>query len=207
MPLLHQGDPMPPWSELHAYRIIRGAPGERIPLPIAGERQKLIIVDGRIRVRRDSDRVVQARGQVDLPPGPGPILEFIDQGATVWMIGAWGDETGGSGVFVPQRSKDPGDRGDPVNYPKETNLDRHYHDCDEYWIIVNGSGVCVSEGRHYEVGPGDCVATRMGHHHDFPIVHEAVTAVYFETTLRGQKRRGHLWEHMHGPAEPIEDHA
>ena len=42
----------------------------------------------------------------------------------------------------------------------------------------------------------------MGHHHDFPEVFEPVRAVYFETTLEGQKRRGHLWEHTHGPSAP-----
>lgn len=25
---------------------------------------------------------------------------------------------------------------------------------------------------------------------------------YFETTMMGEKRRGHLWEHTHGKAQP-----
>jgi hypothetical protein len=28
--------------------------------------------------------------------------------------------------------------------------------------------------------------------------------VYFETTLRRQKRTGHLWQHTHGPAHQEE---
>jgi mannose-6-phosphate isomerase-like protein (cupin superfamily) len=52
------------------------------------------------------------------------------------------------------------------------------------------------------MGPGDCLAIGMGHHHDFPLVTLPVRAVYFETTLEGEKRRGHLWEHTHGPAVP-----
>jgi mannose-6-phosphate isomerase-like protein (cupin superfamily) len=59
-----------------------------------------------------------------------------------------------------------------------------------------------SEGKRYEVRPGDCVATGMGHHHDFAEVLEPVQGVYLETTLEGQQRRGHLWEHTHGPAHP-----
>ena len=78
----------------------------------------------------------------------------------------------------------------------------HYHDCDEYWILFEGSGIAASEGKLYEVSQGDCVATGMGHHHDFPRVFEPVKAVYFETTLEGKKRRGHLWNHTHGQAEP-----
>jgi mannose-6-phosphate isomerase-like protein (cupin superfamily) len=89
-----------------------------------------------------------------------------------------------------------------VSYRKETNFDSHYHDCDEYWIFFKGRGVAVSEGKHYEVAAGDCVATGMGHHHDFPLVYEPLEAVFFETTLEGQKRRGHLWEHTHGLAQP-----
>ena len=27
-------------------------------------------------------------------------------------------------------------------------------------------------------------------------------AVYFETTMEGEKRRGHLWDHIHGKAQP-----
>jgi mannose-6-phosphate isomerase-like protein (cupin superfamily) len=65
--------------------------------------------------------------------------------------------------------------------------------------------VVVSEGKAYEVAPGDCLATGMGHHHDFPRVHEPVKGVYFETTLEGLKRRGHLWNHTHGPAQPRRD--
>ncbi|MCZ7543520.1 MAG: hypothetical protein M5R40_08270 [Anaerolineae bacterium] len=86
----------------------------------------------------------------------------------VRMAGHWGDELGGSGVFFSGKSSAPEDRGDPVDYPKETDFDNHYHDCDEYWILWAGRGTVVSEGKFYEVGPGDCVATGMGHHHDFP---------------------------------------
>lgn len=70
---------------------------------------------------------------------------------------------------------------------------------------ARGRGTAVSEGKHYAVGPGDCVATGMGHHHGFPLVAEPVRAVCFETALEGRKRRGHLWNHTHGPAEPRAD--
>jgi hypothetical protein len=38
------------------------------------------------------------------------------------------------------------------------------------------------------------------HHHDFPLVHEPIFAAYFETTLEGERRRGHLWEQTRGTA-------
>ena len=96
-------------------------------------------------------------------------------------------------------------KGDPVAYPKSTGFDAHYHDCDEYWVVLRGVGTVVIGGRHSTVGPGDAIATGTGHHHDFPEVQAPVDAVYFETTLEGQKRIGHLWEHTHGTARPKPD--
>jgi mannose-6-phosphate isomerase-like protein (cupin superfamily) len=121
------------------------------------------------------------------------------------MAGRWGAEVGGSGIFGGSEVADPHDGGDPVDYEKRTGFDNHYHDCDEYWIIFEGRGLAVSEGKPYEVGPGDCVATGMGFHHDLPRVHEPLRGVFFETTLEGQKRLGHLWDHTHGVAEPKTD--
>jgi hypothetical protein len=47
------------------------------------------------------------------------------------------------------------------------------------------------------------VATAAGHHHDVAEVAGVMRAAFFETTLLGRKRMGHLWEHSHGPAEPM----
>jgi len=79
------------------------------------------------------------------------------------------------------------------------------HDCDEYWILVEGGGVVYSENKKYDVEAGDCVITGRGHHHDFPMANGHVYAVYFETTLEGAMRDGHLWEHSHGKAVPAAD--
>jgi len=119
------------------------------------------------------------------------------------ICGRWAAGCTTFGTFEPAGRTPPRQKGDPFDYPKTNDIDRHFHDCDEYWFVYEGRGIAVSEGRHYGVGPGDCVATGMGHHHDFPISHEPVKAVYFETELEGQKRGGHLWEYRHGPAEPV----
>ena len=86
--------------------------------------------------------------------------------------------------------------------PKRTSIDRHYHDCDEYWVILEGRGTVVVDDQQMPVKPGDCFAIRMGHPHDFPDVESEVRAVFFETTLSGEKRIGHLWNHTHGVARP-----
>lgn len=53
----------------------------------------------------------------------------------------------------------------------------HYHDCNEYWIIVSGRGLCTTEGDSYEIGPGDLVLTRQGDEHSL-VVTEEMTALY-----------------------------
>jgi len=97
----------------------------------------------------------------------------------------------------------PETKGDPVTYRKNTAVDRHYHDCDEYWIILEGSGEVAVDDRHSHVAPGDCLCIGMGHPHDFPYTEQEVKAVFFETTLQARKRTGHLWNHTHGIAHPV----
>lgn len=205
MPLIVDGNgPFPHWCELEHYEIVDLADGGSHAFARTGQREKLIVARGQCRLVAPGDQLLERGAVVDLDSEPGPfaIVEASPGTQLVRMAGRWGEETGGAGIFGVTRAKELGDGGDPVSYPKETRFDNHYHDCDEYWIVLEGRGVAVSEGKSYSVGPGDCVATGMGHHHDFPLVSEPVRAVFFETTLEGRKRRGHLWNHTHGPAEP-----
>ncbi len=70
--------------------------------------------------------------------------------------------------------------------------DLHFHDCDEYWIVVQGRARVMTEGLEYEVGPGDMVATRMGAQHQLVEALDDLVLVWVEDELRGQKRPGHL---------------
>ena len=209
MPVFRSGEGRAPaWCELAYFEIITLAPGQTHAFPRRGLREKLIVGGGACRIAFDGRTVdATARTNLDLASGSAQfeVLEVAEETTLIHMYGRWGDETGGSGVFGVVRPEEFKPRGDDVDYPKETNFDNHYHDCDEYWIIFQGRGVAVSEGRSFEVAPGDCVATGRGHHHDFPIVHEPVKSVYFETTMEGRKRRGHLWNKEHGPAAPVMD--
>ena len=208
MPVFRSTDRAPRWAEMTGFEIVRLAPGERRSFPRTSPREKVVVGRGRVLFAVGEDEVAAEPGAVLIRPGEDgrwEVLDTIEPATLVRLCGDWGSATGGVGVFGVQESDTPTDRGDPVSYPKFTNFDSHFHDCDEYWVVYEGRGVAVSEGRHYEVGPGDCVATGRGHHHDFPRVYELVRAVYFETTLEGAKRLGHLWEHAHGRARPDPD--
>jgi mannose-6-phosphate isomerase-like protein (cupin superfamily) len=199
---------IPDWCELHSFEIVQLAPGETHSFERRSPKEKLIVAEGSCAITFAVETVdVIPRANLDLPEGAAGFVVSATQGPTIliWMSGIWGDQIGGSGQFSVDPSDQPNDSGDPHNYPQQTNFDRHYHDCDEYWIIYGGRGVAYSEEKRYEIKAGDCVATGMGHHHDIPIVYETIKGVYFETTLEGQKRLGHLWDHRHGIAQPKMD--
>ena len=206
MPIFSSGpNRAPTWCELEQFEIVRLSPGETHRFDRLGAKEKLIVGEGRCRLAAEGETVDAEQGtNLDLTSADGrfEVVEVSEPVVLVRMCGRWGEDTGGSGLFSVERSDNPEDGGDPADYAKQTNFDSHFHDCDEYWILYEGAGVAVSEGKRYEIGPGDCVATGMGHHHDFPQVTQPVRAVYFETTMEGAGRRGHLWDHTHGPAAP-----
>jgi mannose-6-phosphate isomerase-like protein (cupin superfamily) len=197
VPILHNDmNTRPVWCELESYAIISLLPGETHVWHARYKANKLVVIEGECRV---DNQAVGSGGSIDLAEGDW-VVSTARTATVVECGGHWGGDQGGAGVFTVSRTDGPGDKGDPANYPKHTAFDRHYHDCDEYWIIVSGSGTVSTEDHLYRVSAGDCVATRMGHHHDFPLVDGPVRGAFFETTMRGQRRRGHLWEHTHGPA-------
>jgi mannose-6-phosphate isomerase-like protein (cupin superfamily) len=196
----------PSWSELEFFEIVRLASGEAHEFKRIGAKEKLIVGAGACRIAVDAGRGEPAEegANLDLGVATGSfrVAEIRQATTLIRMCGRWDDDLGGSGLFPGVMVADPHDGGDVVDYPKQTNFDRHFHDCDEHWIVFEGSGEVITEGKRFSVAPGDCIATGMGHHHDMPIVHDPIRAVFFETTMEGQKRRGHLWDHKHGAAEP-----
>jgi mannose-6-phosphate isomerase-like protein (cupin superfamily) len=205
MPVFRSGGPVPAWCELTSFEIVTLKPGASHRFDRRDAREKLIAGRGACRIRTGADAVELGEREIFDLGDNAEAFEVVagDEPVTVIrMSGRWGDELGGAGIFGVREVEDPQNVGDPIDYPKRTAFDAHYHDCDEYWILFEGRGTAVSEGVHYEVGPGDCIATGMGHHHDFPLVVEPVRAVFFETSLGGEKRRGHLWNHTHGVAQP-----
>ena len=71
-------------------------------------------------------------------------------------------------------------------------FDRHYHDCDEYWLVFAGRAVVLIESETYPVGPGDIVCTPTGSEHDVAGVAETLEAFWFEGRTPPGGRIGHL---------------
>lgn len=72
-----------------------------------------------------------------------------------------------------------------------SSSDLHYHDCDEWWAIINGRALVSDAVEAFEVGPGDMVFTPMGETHKIEAL-TMVTIAWFVGPLKGQKRKGHL---------------
>jgi len=193
------------WCQLEHFDVINIAIGGNHVFDRLFSKEKLIVIEGRCIVDtgyRKNNASAGDKFTLDTPDGNFHVDEVLSDTVLVRVCGSWGEEIGGFGIFEVGDGDRRQDRGDLVDYPKETGFDNHYHDFDEYWIIVKGRGKAVTEGISYDILPGDCVATGMGHHHDLPQVSEFIQAVYFETTLEGQKRLGHLYNHTDGPAHP-----
>jgi mannose-6-phosphate isomerase-like protein (cupin superfamily) len=201
MPLIQEHDQdFPAWCELRSFEIVRLAPGETSSISPAAE-PKTVLIAGQGEAKTETASLEEG-DILDLEGAPTTVVAGAAGATLIRLSGNWGEETGGLGLFGVHEVDSPTDVGDPVDYPKSTTFDAHFHDCDEYWIVFEGRGTAVSEGIARNVAPGDCIATGMGHHHDFPRASEPVSAVFFETTLQGAKRKGHLWNHTHGPTMP-----
>jgi mannose-6-phosphate isomerase-like protein (cupin superfamily) len=71
-------------------------------------------------------------------------------------------------------------------------FDRHFHDCDEYWLVFSGRASVLVGSQTYTVGPGDIVCTPTGTEHDVVGVYETLEAFWFESTTLPGGRIGHL---------------
>lgn len=77
-------------------------------------------------------------------------------------------------------------------------VEPHFHDCHEYWIIISGRGDAMSEGKSYPLGPGDMLLTKAGDYHSLKVTEDMV-AVYYYGVMPPNGRWGHLHEGEHPP--------
>lgn len=205
MTTFRTGETPPAWCELTGFEIIDLARDQAVTREPSDKTERLIGTLGTVQLRQGGRSLLLKAAQfIDIDPAAGPytVEGHADTCGFIRLRGHWGSELGGCGLFGVARSIEPETKGDKVTYEKHTAIDSHYHDCDEYWIVLQGSGEAVVGGRWDHMRPGDCLCIGMGHHHDFPRIEADVKAVFFETTLQGRKRTGHLWDHTHGKAVP-----
>lgn len=205
MPVFREKHSAPAWSELKDFDLVELGSGDARRLDRLGQQEIIVSVYGTGQVITAQSSMALAEGQFFAVPADIRSYELRAHGrpaSFMRLAGEWGSDIGGCGVFRINQGDAAKNIGDTVSYPKLTGVDSHYHDYDEYWIVLEGSGVVRIDDEEFVVRRGDCVATGKGHHHDIPFVHAPFKAVYLETTLMGAKRIGHLWNYKHGTAEP-----
>ena len=200
MPLLKLSEnKFPEWSEVKKISQLTIESNRTTEITKSFSKYALFVISGECSIRTNGYEKIFIENDSLFSDKKNISIKTTTQKTEIVMIeGIWGDEIGGSAVFKMSKHSTPRNIGDPVDYPRINDFDNHYHDFDEYWIILKGSGVAVSEGVKYKFSDGDIIATRMGDHHDLPEVYEDIHGIYFETSLRRQKRLGHLWNHTHG---------
>lgn len=204
--IVREGVSLPDWCQLKQFSII-SLEQAGVQLTPHWRKERIVSCAGSVNVIFGDRSQVVGNGQfIDFSNADGPITvkPVSGSGKIVHLCGEWSAELGGCGMFSASDTASPSDKGDPVPYPKTTSIDSHYHDCDEYWILLEGRATVVVDGEAADFRPGDCLCIGMGHHHDMPHAPEQVKAVFFETSLQREKRVGHLWEHTHGTAVPAE---
>jgi len=193
MPVVNISEKFPDWCEVKKFEIhLIG--GSQISIYNPDYQKSVVIVlEGSVTARVNSESKIIKSGESVFAINEPILLDGTDA-RIMAIFGDWGENIGGIGIFWVEKSDNPINPGTSANYLRNSSFDNHYHDCDEYWIVYKGKGIAYSEGIAYEVKQGDCIVTAKGEHHDFPVVHETVWSVFFETTMGGQERRGHLWE-------------
>ena len=195
MPITKSGeDNAPAWCGLSYFEVVTLAKGETRDFVRRGKREKIIVGTGTCEIRVGDEVVAgEFKTNVDLQNDSDhfAVRTLNDPATLVWMCGDWETETS-SGIFQVGKSDEREDKGDAVDYAKETSFDCHYHDCDEYWLIFKGKAKILSEEKEYYVKQGDIVFTRAGDEHDVLEIYEDLEAFYFEDATPEGGRVGHL---------------
>lgn len=203
MPVFTSHQSPPEWCELREFGIHDVPDGECIEFPPGHARSLFICTAGALELLHAGTRIPLALGvPFELTRAVAVTIKTSGASQLVRVAGRW-TQTSGAGIFTVRNG--PPAAGDPPSFGgKSTPFDNHYHDCDEYWIFLDGSALVCSEGQTHRVSPGDCVATGMGWHHDVLRCERdsGIRAVWFEAALEGRRRPGHLYDSVHGPAEP-----
>lgn len=205
MPVFSCHNALPPKeSEVEVLKIIHLSENDVYLISDHKEKEKIFIGEGKLLVKSEkSIRDFDKNDFEEFVNEGNPLKQIVafENSVVIRVGGSWDDNSGTCGVFELTESVSPKNIGDPTDYERNTEFDNHFHDCDEFWILYDGHGEIVTEGNRYEVKAGDCVFTKAGDHHDFPIVHKTIKGVWFETSFIGEKREGHLWNHTHKKSE------
>ena len=106
----------------------------------------------------------------------------------VYETGSWlnpGNRPSGSGTATAGRFVVPLAGG---------RFDRHFHDDDELWFVIDGKAKILVDGAERYVQAGDIILSPAGLPHDIVEVYEPLRGFFTETGHPAGGRIGHLHE-------------
>ena len=215
MPCIHnfQYNELPEWSVLKKWEIHRIPVGHTVTIETGHAKCGVYLMNGKITVDDGHEKVLLWRRM-----GQDVIQHHLFKGGKItvecsaddnwWnentiavFSGDWGDdEFAKMGGFECSNCDHPFNHGDPVDYPFFTTFPNHYHEFDEYFLIMRGRGIWMDDGKLYNVEPGDLIATRRGtHHHVVACWDDVMICSEFGARVGGKGRGGaFLYEHTDG---------
>lgn len=101
MTIFRSGDQPPGWCELTDFEFV-DLTDQPLPIPLAAEKQRLLVTSGSCCVRSAEGAQVLSEGQfLDMDGANGPFTADAGEGAAQVLVfyGRWGNELGGCGVF------------------------------------------------------------------------------------------------------------
>lgn len=196
MVISYEKDSFPDWAEVQFCKKISLLKGQETEIVRQFQEGIIFILKGDVIIQTNSRKTALSKGNYQSLAYNKTLIIANFPAELLVICGNWGINRGTCGIFTLASTNEPCNGGDPANYPRNTVFDKHYHDCDEYWFIVEGRGVIVIDERSTNVQSGDCVITRAGHTHDFPWVTETIRGVWFEGSMIGQKKPGHLYRYI-----------
>ena len=214
MPCIHnfQYNEIPEWSILKKWEIYHIPVGSKMTIETGHSKCGVWLLNGLITVDDGhASTVLWRRLGQDVRQfaffQSGTITVDCSADDNWWNVntiavfsGDWADdERVKMGGFSCSNNDHPFNHGDPVDYPIFTTFPNHYHEYDEYFLVMRGRGIFMDDGVLYNVGPGDLIATRRGCHHQVVACwDESMNCAEFGSRYGGQKREIFLYEHTHG---------
>lgn len=166
---------MPSWCELRSVKRYQIRKGQTLDIETGHARSAIFVDRGSVIVNAEDKDTILKSGSVlsferpgaeSMTMNTGHFTVTFNQAPGYWMdkgtfyvlAGDWDWVKIAS--FRVDRVDEVVNIGDPTDYYRNTCFDNHYHEYDEYWVILRGSGKVQSEGAIYSVWPGDLVATK-----------------------------------------------
>jgi mannose-6-phosphate isomerase-like protein (cupin superfamily) len=205
MPVIDCTQPMPQWCQASFCEAVTLEPDQGCRFKRMAPREALLVAEGRCEiVAGDLKREAQAGTVVDVedPEAPLEIARAWVKTVIVRVAGQWDDPVGEAGVLTVDNVDKRKDIGLSLTPDKTTGFECHYHDCQCYWIALEGEGTISIGDEQSPFKPGQVAVTPAGVYHDILEVQEPMKIAMFQTTLTGQCRTGSLVAYRDGQPEP-----